>query len=48
MMLSSSTTVLQENQTNNTESSNRIIEESGPTKNIDPKLIEMIMSEVIW
>lgn len=33
-------------QTNNTENSNNKLEESGGAKHIDPKLIEMITSEV--
>jgi hypothetical protein len=40
--------VLQTNQSNNnTDSSNNKLEESGGAKHIDPKLIEMITSEVI-
>jgi hypothetical protein len=39
--------VLQANQSNNTDSSNNKLEESGGAKHIDPKLIEMITSEVI-
>ncbi len=44
----SSAPVLQTNQSNNnTDSSNNKLEESGGAKHIDPKLIEMITSEVI-
>jgi hypothetical protein len=39
--------VLQPNQSNNTDTSNNKLEESGGAKHIDPKLIEMITSEVI-
>jgi hypothetical protein len=39
--------VLQSNQSNNTETSNNKLEESGGAKHIDPKLIEMITSEVM-
>lgn len=39
--------VLQSNQSNNTEPSNGKLEESGGAKHIDPKLIEMITSEVM-
>jgi len=39
--------VLQTTQSNNTNSSNNKLEESGGAKHIDPKLIEMITSEVI-
>ena len=39
--------VLQPNQSNNTDTSNSKLEESGGAKHIDPKLIEMITSEVI-
>ena len=39
--------VLQANQSNNTDNSNNKLEESGGAKHIDPKLIEMITSEVI-
>ncbi len=39
--------VLQTNQSNNTDTSNNKLEESGGAKHIDPKLIEMITSEVI-
>jgi hypothetical protein len=43
----SSALVLQTNPSNNTESSTNKLEESGGAKHIDPKLIEMITSEVI-
>ncbi len=39
--------VLQITQSNNTNSSNNKLEESGGAKHIDPKLIEMITSEVM-
>lgn len=39
--------VLQTNQSNNTETTNNKLEESGGAKHIDPKLIEMITSEIM-
>jgi len=46
--LPSSAPVLQTNQSNNnTDTSTNKLEESGGAKHIDPKLIEMITSEVI-
>ncbi|CAF5169685.1 unnamed protein product, partial [Rotaria magnacalcarata] len=39
--------VLQNNQSNNTDSSTNKLEESGGAKHIDPKLIEMITSEIM-
>lgn len=39
--------VLQTNQSNNSETTTNKLEESGGAKHIDPKLIEMITSEVI-
>ena len=38
--------VLQKNQSTNIDTSNVKVEESGGAKHIDPKLIEMITSEV--
>ncbi|CAF1051450.1 unnamed protein product [Rotaria sordida] len=43
----SSAPVLQTNQSNNTEPPNNKLEESGGAKHIDPKLIEMITSEIM-
>ncbi|CAF2611455.1 unnamed protein product [Rotaria sp. Silwood2] len=43
----SSAPVIQTNQSNNTEPSNNKLEESGGAKHIDPKLIEMITSEIM-
>ena len=42
------TPVLQANQTNNTDTTSIKLEENGGAKHIDPKLIEMITSEVIF
>ncbi|CAF0928808.1 unnamed protein product [Adineta ricciae] len=39
--------ILQANQSNNTDNSNNKLEESGGAKHIDPKLIEMITSEIM-
>ena len=43
---STSAPVLQTKQSNNTDTPNSKLEESGGAKHIDPKLIEMITSEV--